>query len=527
MLEELFGNFSNSVTQRSPVAKIEDSPGRKLKDMGAKPKHPVVIIPGIITSGLESWGLDNCSKKYFRQRIWGTMNMFKTVLTDKQCWVDSLKLDPVTGLDNGDYKLRAAQGLDAADYFVTGYWVWAKLIENFAILGYDNNNMHLAAYDWRLSYANLEKRDSFFSKLKNTIERAKIGSGEKLVVLSHSMGGSVWYYFLKWVESDNGGKGGKNWVEDHIHASVNIAGSLLGALKTIPSLLSGEQRETVQPMAQYILERYFSRQERAELFRSWGGLWSLIPKGGEHIWGNHEKAADDIENHVSHGNFLLFPTQSTLGHNFTVDEAIQLLKVAGGEQFTKNLEESYSFGAALNEDQIRNDDPAAWSNPLETNLPNAPSMKYYCLYGYGLPTERSYHYDETPALEELDESRTLKYIIDNKVNDLDSKSESGVRSGLGDGSVQLLSLGYMCVKGWKKKLYNPSGLKVITREFKHKPVAIYEDIRGGPETGEHVDILGNYGLTMDIMQIATGFDTQNITDRIESDILSVADKVPL
>lgn len=30
--------------------------------------------------------------------------------------------------------------------------------------------MELAAYDWRLSYYNLEVRDGYFSRLKSTVE---------------------------------------------------------------------------------------------------------------------------------------------------------------------------------------------------------------------------------------------------------------------------------------------------------------------------------------------------------------------
>ena len=41
------------------------------------------------------------------------------------------------------------------------------------MVNYDTNNLHLAPYDWRLSYYNLEVRDSYFSKLKTTIEGFK------------------------------------------------------------------------------------------------------------------------------------------------------------------------------------------------------------------------------------------------------------------------------------------------------------------------------------------------------------------
>ena len=36
--------------------------------------------------------------------------------------------------------------------------------------------------------------------------------------------------------------------------------------------------------------------------------------------------------------------------------------------------------------------------------------------------------------------------------------------GEGDGTVSLLSLGAMCVEGWKRKRWNPGGIKIITVE---------------------------------------------------------------
>ena len=46
----------------------------------------------------------------------------------------------------------------------------SKIVENLAVVNYDTNNLHLAPYDWRLSYYNLEERDAYFSKLRATIE---------------------------------------------------------------------------------------------------------------------------------------------------------------------------------------------------------------------------------------------------------------------------------------------------------------------------------------------------------------------
>ena len=35
---------------------------------------------------------------------------------------------------------------------IGGFWVWAKMIENLADIGYDASSMHMASYDWRLAF---------------------------------------------------------------------------------------------------------------------------------------------------------------------------------------------------------------------------------------------------------------------------------------------------------------------------------------------------------------------------------------
>ena len=82
----------------------------------------------------------------------------------------------------------------------------SKIIENLAVVNYDTNNLHLAPYDWRLSYYNLEVRDGYFSRLKTTIEGFKYVSclpnphlliagrkreGKRVVLVAHSMGATV------------------------------------------------------------------------------------------------------------------------------------------------------------------------------------------------------------------------------------------------------------------------------------------------------------------------------------------------
>ena len=75
-------------------------------------------------------------------------------------------------------------------------WVWSRIIENLADVGYDGSRMTMMSYDWRLGYKHMEERDGYFTKLKHTIEAHYITSGDKVVVISHSMGGTVAYYFF-------------------------------------------------------------------------------------------------------------------------------------------------------------------------------------------------------------------------------------------------------------------------------------------------------------------------------------------
>ena len=53
---------------------------------------------------------------------------------------------------------------------------------------------------------------------------------------------------------------------------------------------------------------------------------------------------------------------------------------------------NYSFGIERDVEKLKanNLDFRKWSNPLEVQLPRAPSMKIYCVYGHGKETERSY-----------------------------------------------------------------------------------------------------------------------------------------
>ncbi len=62
------------------------------------PAFAFPFSPGFVTSGLELWQGLPCGRKYFRQRMWGTLAMLQAFLLDAQCWFSHLELDPDTGL---------------------------------------------------------------------------------------------------------------------------------------------------------------------------------------------------------------------------------------------------------------------------------------------------------------------------------------------------------------------------------------------------------------------------------------------
>ena len=74
------------------------------------------------------------------------------------------------------------------------------------------------------------------------------------------------------------------------------------------------------------------------------------------------------------------------------------------------------------------------------------------------------------------------------------------------------------------KRYNPAGAKIVVREMAHEPDRFSP--RGGPNTGDHVDILGRTSLNELILKIAAGRGGE-IGDEVVSDIMDYANKVEI
>ncbi|XP_022715227.1 phospholipid:diacylglycerol acyltransferase 1-like isoform X2 [Durio zibethinus] len=205
-----------------------------------------------------------------------------------------MSLDNETGLDPCGIRVRPVSGLVAADYFAPGYFVWAILIASLAHIGYEEKTMYMAAYDWRLSFQNTEVRDQTLSQIKSNIElMVATNGGKKAVVIPHSMGVLYFLHFMKWVEAPApmGGGGGADWCSKHIKAVVNIGGPFLGVPKAIAGLFSAEAKDiaVARAIAPGFLDNDIFQlqtlQHVMRMSRSWDSTMSMIPRGGDTIWG--------------------------------------------------------------------------------------------------------------------------------------------------------------------------------------------------------------------------------------------------
>jgi phospholipid:diacylglycerol acyltransferase len=168
---------------------------------------------------------------------------------------------------------------------------------------------------------------------------------------------------------------------------------MVGVPKALTAMLSGETRDTMNlgSFSAYLLEKFFSRRERANLMRTWAGGASMIPKGSDIIWGTHDQAPDDEEDskHHSYGNLISFTkaneqedtedknhtTEKMINKdvevNYSIEESLELLHQTAAGDFSHMLETNYSYGITTSRKQLEknNLDPKKWSNPLESQLP--------------------------------------------------------------------------------------------------------------------------------------------------------------
>ncbi|KAK9805752.1 hypothetical protein WJX73_005728 [Symbiochloris irregularis] len=541
-------------------------PGRVLYEEGLRPKHPVIVVPGFVTSGLVLWEGKPCALRFFRERIWGSMTMTHSFVRNTLCWLEHMALDEKTGADPPGVKLRAAEGLEAVDYFMPGYHVWAKLIEALADVGYDSNMLVGETYDWRLAVPVLQQRDGYFTRLKNRIEVMHELHGEKVMVISHSWGDNVFRNFMVWASTFD-----REWVEQHVAVYSQIAGPTLGVPKSISSFLSGETRDTAELgfVAALLSDSMMPRNKRVSLFRTWGAGIGMLPSGGPGFWGNTTWAPDDTpemrqqgtsygpmltefkvskedalqaeRHHSSLSEFIMHyldkratpADKDRVTHRHDIDSAMKILLADGDANFKEHVRNWAAVHVDSRSCKCDGHPEEYYFSPLNCPLPHAPSLHMFCMYGVGLPTERSYQYlnfQHPKTLVGTSEGRRERqaevlWKINSESNEVNGTLDHGIRLSDGDGTVPLLSLGALCRKHWRHDKLNPSGIRLVSREYVHE-VTTQFGFRGSGKSADHVDILSHDGVLSDIIRQATGH-AADVHDEIHSDLDDIVAQISL
>ena len=222
-------------------------------------------------------------------------------------------------------------------------------------------------------------------------------------------------------------------------------------------------------------------------------------------------------------NKVLEKLSTGIGH--TTQSVLDfLLTWGGGMGPTISPAKLYSFDQNSKEEQSFR----TWHDITKTPLPHAPNMKIYCLYGVGVDTERAYFYKRNSGDGNSETTANPPFILDTTVEDSENGIVHGIKYSDGDGSVPLMSLGYMCAGPWRdpKSGLNPSGSEVIIREYKHRTEFSVDDpMRKGPNSSEHVDVLGNHDMLQDFVKIVSTKDVDSVRDNIISDIQGIVKRI--
>lgn len=186
---------------------------------GPHRRPPIFLMPGLASTRLVAWRFKACpallSDIKVQDYVWLNINLvIQMSAFDAACLTECLKLgrnqtdfdDPATGC-----KLRPDEGLDAISSLSPGGFtpnlfvggtntVYAWLIQWLSDhLGYDVTNIIGLPYDWRLSPDKMESRDGFLTLTRRKMEAAVKSNGAPGIMVAHSMGNTIFRYFLDWL----------------------------------------------------------------------------------------------------------------------------------------------------------------------------------------------------------------------------------------------------------------------------------------------------------------------------------------
>ena len=400
--------------------------------------------------------------------------------------------------------------------------------------------------------------------------------GNKAVIIPHSMGVLYFLHFMKWVEAPapTGGGGGPDWCSTYIKAVVNIGGPFLGVPKAIAGLFSAEARDiavarTIAPgFLDNDLFRIQTLQHVMKMTRTWDSTMSMIPRGGDTIWGgldwspeegyhpsqrkhsNNNPQLKDHEtnqtNFVNYGRMISFGRDVAEAHSPEIQMtdfrgAIKGRSIANttcrdvwteyhemGFEGVRAVAEHKVYTAGSVVDLLQFVAPkmmargsAHFSYEIADNLDD-PKYNHYKYWSNPLETKLP----NAPDMEifsmygvGLPTERSYIYKLtpfaecyipfeidttQDGGSDEDSCLQGGVYTVDGDETVPVLSSGFMCAKGWRGKT-RFNPSGIRTYVREYDHSPPANLLEGrGTQSGAHVDIMGNFALIEDVIRVAAG-----------------------
>ena len=236
--------------------------------------RPILIIPGFMSSGLEIQK-STLRPDWQGKRLWlnlGSLGLSSfyfgsaqapkittTVTTRdhqknpqvdpkqlqyKSHWLEHMRLDAYQ--EKPGIQIRPIPGLDGVDYLTPGMftshvsYVFGPVINALVNSGgyVKDKNLKAAPYDWRLSPAQLERRDHYFSNLIQQVEELyQTNHHIPICIVGHSLGTKCAHYFLNFAQQ----RKGRAWIDQHIYAYVPVGAPHLGAPKALRSVVVGDK----------------------------------------------------------------------------------------------------------------------------------------------------------------------------------------------------------------------------------------------------------------------------------------------